>query len=372
VNLDAIVSANTRFGFKLFACLTEEDAGRNLFISPVSISIALTLVCNGACGRTRTALARTLELEGMGLDEINQACTALMDALQSADPQVQLVIANALWAAEGVPFKLAFLHLLRDAHDVQIEEVDFADPATLALINDWVRKHTEGKITSILRRLDPDALLVLVNAIYFKGAWTTPFNEENTADGPFTLPDGSCRTLPMMAQSGSYSTYRGKGFQAVRLPYGDRRTAMYFFLPDRASSLDRFQKHLTAENWNAWMSRFRQMEGSIVLPRFKLEYEKALNGTLAALGMSIAFGPGADFSAMSDSPAYISKVIHKAFVEVSEEGTEAAAATAVVMAKAIMMPQETFRLVVDRPFFCAIQDDRTGALLFMGSIVEPG
>jgi serpin B len=175
----------------------------------------------------------------------------------------------------------------------------------------------------------------------------------------------------MMSQSGSYRVYRGSDFQAVRLPYGEKRTAMYVFLPDRSSSLDEFQKRLTAENWNEWMSRFHHMEGSIVLPRFRLEYEKQLNETLMALGMGIAFGRGADFSAMCDTPAYISEVVHKTFVEVNEEGTEAAAATAVVMVRSMLMPQETFRMVVDRPFFCAIRDERTGALLFMGSVVEP-
>jgi serpin B len=371
MNLDTIVSANTRFGFKLFAQLAREDAGKNLFISPASVSIALTLVYNGASGRTKAALAQTLELEEMDLDEINQASGALMEALQRADPQVRLAIANALWTAEDVPFRPAFIRHLQDAYDAEIAEVDFSDPTTLALINNWVREQTAGKIKSILSKLDPLALLVLVNAIYFKGKWTRPLDEENTRDGPFTLLDGSRKTLPMMSQSGSYQFYRGRGFQAVRLPYGEKRTAMYVFLPDHSSSLDEFQKRLTAENWHVWMSRFRRMEGSIVLPRFKLEYGKKLNGTLAALGMGIAFGSRADFSAMCDMPSYISKVIHKTFVEVNEEGTEAAAATVVTMAKAVMMPQETFRMVVDRPFFCAIRDDRTGALLFMGSIVEP-
>ena len=372
MNLEPIVSANTRFGFKLFAQLAREDAGKNLFISPASVSLALTLVYNGASGRTEAALARTLELEGMGLDEVNQASGALMKALQRTDPQVRLAIANALWAAKAVPFKPAFTRDLQDAYDAKIAEVDFSDPTTLVLINDWVKKQTEGKIKSILSKLDPLSLLVLVNAIYFKGKWTRPFDEDNTRDGPFTLLDGSRKTVQMMSQSGSYHVCRDRGFQAVRLPYGDKRTAMTIFLPDRRSSLDAFRTRLTPDNWNVWMSRFRRMEGSIVLPRFKLEYEQNLNRTLAALGMGIALGSGANFSAMCDTPAYISKVIHKTFVEVNEEGTEAAAATAVVMMKAAMMPQKTFRMVVDRPFFCAIRDDHTGALLFMGSIVDPG
>lgn len=372
MNLDAIVSANTRFGFKLFAQLAKEDAGKNVFVSPASVSIALAMVLNGADGRTKAALARTLELEGMSLDEINQTSGALMEALQGADPQVRLAVANAFWSAEDVPFRPAFMRHLRDAYDAEIATVDFSDPATLRLINDWVRDKTEGKIESILSKLDPLALLVLVNAIYFKGKWTKPFDEENTRDGPFTLLDGNRKTLPMMSQSGSYWFHRRRGFQAARLPYGDKRVAMYVFLPDRNSSLEDFQERLTAENWNVWMSGFRQTEGSIVLPRFRIQYEKVLNSTLAALGMGIAFGTGADFSAMCDTPSYISKVIHKTFVEVNEEGTEAAAATAVAMAKAVMMPQETFRMVVDRPFFCAIRDDGTGRLLFVGSIVAPG
>jgi serine protease inhibitor len=349
MDFDPIVTANTRFGFKLFAQLTREDQGKNLFISPASIAIALTMVTNGASGGTQAAMKGTLELEGLSLDEVNRGSAALMAALQTADLQVQLAIANALWAAQGVAFKAAFIQRLQDAYAAQLA----------------------GKIASILNDLDPLALLVLVNAITFKGKWTRPFDEQDTQDGPFTLLDGSRKTLPMMSQSGSYAFCRGRDFQAVRLPYGEKRTAMYVFLPDRGSSLEAFQRQLTAENWDLWMSRFRRMEGSIVLPRFKLEYKKELSGTLAALGMGIAFGRGADFSTISDETAFISQVIHKTFVEVNEEGTEAAAATAVVVSRAIMMPLDTFHMVVDRPFFCAIRDDRTGALLFMGSIVDP-
>jgi serpin B len=371
VVVDPIVSANTGFGFKLFAELADQAPGKNLFISPASIFIALSMVTNGASGRTREALAETLELEGLSLDEINKGSAALMEALRSADPQVQLAIANALWAAQGVAFKAAFMHDLQDAYAAQVAAVDFSDPATLGQINDWVKGQTRGKIPSILNRLDPLALLVLVNAIAFKGKWTTPFNEENTRDGPFTLLNGGRKTVPMMSQSGSYAVIRERGFQAVRLPYGEKRTAMYLFLPDRGSGLKAFQRQLTAGNWNRWIPCFRRMEGSLVLPRFRLEYEKELSGTLAALGMGIAFGAGADFSAMCDAPAFISKVIHKTFVEVTEEGTEAAAATAVVVSKSMMMPPERFRMVVDRPFFCTIRDERTGTLLFMGLVVDP-
>lgn len=371
MSLDKVVSANTRFGFELFAELAREDAGKNVFISPASVSIALTMLYNGAVGETREAMANTLALQGMSLEEINRANAALMEALRGADPEVRLAIANSLWAAADAAFRSSFVQRNRAFYDAEVRAVDFDDPATLAQINGWVKEKTEGKIEEILSRLDPLTLLVLINAIYFKGKWVEPFDEERTEERPFTLLDGSQKQHPMMSRFGSYRYYRGEGFQAVRLPYGQGRVSMYVFLPDRGVGLEAFQRRLTAENWDGWMARFREMEGRVVLPRFKLSYGKTLNEALQVLGMGIAFEGRADFSDMCAERAWISLVIHKTFVEVNEEGTEAAAATAVMMVMAVMAPQETFEMIVDRPFFCAIRDDETGALLFMGAIVDP-
>jgi serine protease inhibitor len=218
--------------------------------------------------------------------------------------------------------------------------------------------------------------MFLINAIYFKGNWAKQFDRRRTRDLPFTLPDGSQKQRPLMAQSGRFDYYAGQQFQAVSLPYGAGRASMYIFLPEQRSSLRAFRRELSHKSWDAWMRHFRQTEGMLALPRFKIQYEATLNDALKALGMAIAFdGRRADFGGMfadGKPNASIDEVKHKTFVEVNEEGTEAAAVTSIGMMRTSMMPQRSFNMVVDRPFFCAIRDNQTGALLFMGSIVDPG
>jgi serpin B len=378
-NIKKVVVANTRFGFKLFAEVAKQDAGKNVFISPSSIAFALAVTYNGASGETRRAMTETLELHGMSLDEVNRANAKLREMLTSLDPQVKLAIANSLWLKHGETFKPEFVQRGRDFYDAEVSNFGNQDAP---VINGWVSNKTLGKITKLVTDSDvSSAILMLINAIYFKGNWTAPFDRAQTREGDFTLLDGRRKKLPMMSKSGgyrlqdgvfkatSYPYYQGKGFQAVSLPYGSERVSMYIFLPDKESSLAGFQKQLTAKNWDDWMSRFHTTRGSIVLPRFKLDYEIKLNETLESLGMGVAFGPRAEFGEMTPPPAFISKVIHKTFVEVNEEGAEAAATTAVMVLGG--PPVESFTMIIDRPFFCAIRDNETGTLLFMGSIVDP-
>jgi len=242
-----------------------------------------------------------------------------------------------------------------------------------------VEKKTENKITKLVKQqdLNKDTLLILINAIYFKGKWETPFKKSATRDREFTLVGGSKKKCPMMSRSDEFPYFSGAGFQAVSLPYTGDRLRMAVFLPDEKSTLKEFLKSVTATNWKAWLSRFRDRDGSIVLPRFKMEFEAELNDPLSRMGMAVAFNRRrADFRNMCvlkpGENAYISKVRHKSFVEVNEEGTEAAAATAVVMMKlTASMPQKPFRMVVDRPFFFVIYDSETRAILFMGSVTDP-
>jgi serine protease inhibitor len=371
---EKIVAANTRFGFRLFAEVARQDSGKNVLISPVSVAFALSMAYNGASGETRQAMAASLELQGMSLEEINEGNAILRETLENAGPQVQLAIANSLWARKGIAIKKDFIRRSEGFYAVEVREIDPADPGAAPVINSWVSEKTRGKIDRIVERLAPDMSLLLINAIYFKGNWARPFDDAKTEKRAFTLPDGSQKQHPMMSQRGRYRYYRADDFQAVRLPYSQGRMSMYIFLPSRDSSLTEFQRNLTAESWEAWMTRFRSMEGQIILPRFKLEYEKTLNEALGALGMTVAFDRArADFEDLCPTPprVWIDEVKHKTFAEVNEEGTEAAAVTAVGFAMASLVVQQPFRMIVDRPFFCAIRDDETGAVLFMGSIVEP-
>jgi len=364
---DRLVAANTKFGFKLFSEIAKQDAGKNVFISPFSVAAALAMTYNGACGKTQQAMAHALELQEMSLDEINQANAALRQILEGLDPQVRLAIANSLWLKHGETLKPEFVQRGRSFYDAEVANFGSADAP---VINGWVSRKTQDKIKELVT--DPEvalAFLMLINAVYFKGNWTAQFDKAQTQEGEFTLLNGSRKKHPMMSQSGSYRYCRGKGFQAISLPYGNEKISMYIFLPNQDSSLDEFQKSLTAENWEGWMPRFHGMQGNVVLPRLKVEYAVELNDALKALGMGIAFDVRADFAEMTPPPAFISKVKHKTFLQVNEEGAEAAAATVVEMAKS--WPPQTFSIIVDRPFFCAIRDNGTGTLLFMGSIVDP-
>jgi serpin B len=367
------VDANTKFGFKLFSEILKQDSKKNVFVSPTSIAIALAMTYNGASASTQQAMAKALELQGMSLQDVNQANNALKASLEKADPDVQFSIANSLWAKQGIPFKPEFLQRNQQFYGAKITELDFTEPDAPSIINSWVKENTRNKIDQIVQQIDPADVLFLINAIYFKGNWTHKFDKSQTAERPFYLPDGTQKQQPMMSQSGKYRYYENETFQAVSLPYGKERLSLYVFLPRKNTSLDAFQQQLAIENWQQWMSQFKMRNGSIQLPRFKLEYDIQLNTALKSLGMEEAFDDSrANFSNMTSASVKIDEVKHKTFVEVNEEGTEAAAATSVrATLTSARMPEAPFQMVVDRPFFCAIRDNQTGTVLFMGSIREP-
>jgi len=367
-----LAAANNDFGFRLLEQLVKQEPDKNVFVSPSSIALALTMTYNGAEGATKQAMAETLGIKETSLREVNEANARLLAALESVDPQVELAIANSLWAREDIVFKPDFIQRSRDFYGAQVTSLDFTALDALSTINGWVKRKTKEKIDEIVKPQDLDILtvLILINAIYFKGLWRLQFDKGKTKEGVFTLLDGRRKRHPMMSQSGLYEYYEGQNLQAVSLPYGEGRISMYIFLPDKSTSLSEFQKNLNTKNWEEWMHLFREMEGDVVLPRFRLEYEAELNDALASLSMGVAFDKyNANFQGMCVEPTYISAVRHKTFLEVNEEGTEAAAVTAVVMKLRAVVRR--FSMIVDRPFFCAIRDNKTGAVLFMGYIMEP-
>lgn len=363
----------TAFACNLFVHLAEAAPQRNTFISPASIALALAMVYNGACGDTRRAIARTLELDESDTDDLNEANAALQQQLSQLDSHIQIAIANALWVSDTFQLDCGFVHTVEHEYQAAVQTLDFAHQPVAQIVNDWVAAHTAGKITRLIDQLDRDTLLLLVNAIYFKGQWTEPFNRQLTQDGPFTLPGERQIQVPMMAQRSKYRYYEDRAFQAVALPYGGGRVCMYIVLPRPDVSLERFIHQLNGKDWERWMTHFSNTEGRLVLPRFRIAYEVKLNNTLKDMGMGIAFDRRADFSAMAGDGAHlhIDEVRHKSFIEVNEEGTEAAAVTSVSMMRASFAPQKLFSMVVDRPFFCAIRDERSGTMLFMGAIVDP-
>jgi serpin B len=367
---DGLVQANTQFGFKLFRELTRTQGGKNVFISPASAAFALDLAYNGAAGATKQAMAHTLELDGMSLADVNRANAALRASLEKPSPHVQIMIANALWANKGITFDPAFRQRAHDFYGADATTLNMHDPSAPKTINGWVSRKTQDKIKNLVNLNDlQSATAVLTDAAYFKGAWKVAFDRAKTAPRPFALTGGQHKTVPMMFQQGRLLYLQDDKVQAINLPYGDGSLSMLVFLPTPRSSLPAFLSSLTTENWARWMGQFRDTKLSgLYLPRFKVEYGASLKPALCALGMAPAFGRGADFTPMGLRGDVIGDVKHKAVMEVNEEGTEAAAATAIVMTRALARDPV---MVVDRPFFCAIRDNRTGTILFMGAIEAP-
>lgn len=370
-----LVDGNTAFGFMIWQVLLDKEEHHNILISPASISTALAMTANGADGATFREIMETLRLPGMDLEELNAAFADLQSVLRNSDPEVELNVANSLWARQGVSLNEQFLQRNRDYYAAVFDTLDFEKPAAVSTINRWVEQQTGGKIKKIIEDpIDPLTFLFLINALYFNGAWSDEFDPQNTREIPFTLSDGTRKDHPVMFREGAYRYFQGNDFEAIRLPYGkNRRVGMTVFLPAADSSLVEFQRQLTPENWAGWQLSFSEMDGKVGLPRFQFEYEVSLKEILRTMGMECAFEPRrADFSRMiSAMPGpYISEVKHKTYVDVDEKGTEAAAVTSVEFRCTSARP-DRFSMIIDRPFFFAITDEKTGAILFLGSVNNP-
>ncbi|MGF1519241.1 MAG: serpin family protein [Nodosilinea sp.] len=373
VNSD-LTQAHLDFGFALFDQLRQASPDENVLVSPTSVALALAMAYNGAGGETQTAIANALKLHGLDIDQINQGNQALTQYLTQLDPEVALEIANSLWVNQDLPVRADYIAQMQASYAAEVAALEFGTPAATDRINNWVKEHTRDRIPTIVDELPPDQLLVLVNAVYFKGAWSEAFEPEQTRDRSFTLANGETIQHPLMAQQGDYLYLETDQFQAVSLPYGNESLSFEVILPAQGTDLTELSAQLTPENWQGWMGDLRSRPGEIQLPKFQFDYEADLIPALQALGMGIAFEPGqADFSGLSEVEAFINQVRHKTFIEVNEAGTEAAAATAIgIMPTSLPMPPEDpFEMVVDRPFVAAIRDRNTGALLFVGAIVDP-
>jgi serpin B len=371
--LDRTARADNAFGFKLLAETRKAAPGGNVFQSPVGMALALAMAGNGARGQTLQQIAATLQLPGVAPEEWNAGNKLLLDHLLGLDPKIKLEIANSLWTQTGADIKPDFIASGRMSYRAEVAAVDFASPGTAKRIDDWVSQNTHGKITTMFDPpLPRDLRLVVLDAIYFKGAWETPFDKKLTRDQPFNLRGGQTAQHPRMSRKERMNYLENTGFQAVALPYGSRQASLYVFLP--RENLDRFVQDLTPENWGTWMAQFRLREGTLELPRFKLENKYVLNGELKALGMPRAFGSEAEFSGIStDTRLCISQVLQKTFVEVNEEGTEAAAASGISIrpSLALRSPPPPFTMIVDRPFYMAIVENQSGTILFHGAIEDP-
>lgn len=367
----AVIGASNRFAFGLLRGVVDRDTASNVFLSPLSASMALGMTMNGARGETFTGMRSALGFGAMETREINASYRSLLDLLLGLDRSVDLRIANSIWVRQGFPLHEAFVASSREYFDARVSALDFSDPGAPKVINAWVERGTNGKIKEIVEQIDPDVMLYLINAVYFKGSWTARFDRARTHDASFRRADGSEQRVRMMhLPQGKVRSLWTPEAQIVDLPYGRGAFSMTVVLPAHGRSLEGLLASVDAEKWNTWMGQLREGELDVFLPRFRLEYEQLLNKTLQSLGMERAFAPGlADFSGMSPAGAglYISKVKQKTYVDVNEEGTEAAAVTSVEM-RVVSAPPS---FVANRPFLVAIRERLSGTILFLGLIGAP-
>ncbi len=369
-----LAEADNQFGLKLFRAVSETEPGENVFISPLSVSMALGMTLNGARGETRAAMEETLELSGLSQEEINTAYRSLIDLLRGLDPRVTFTIANSIWYRQNFDVRQAFIETSKEYFDAEVAALDFGSPEALDAINGWVSENTQGKIDRIVQDIPPNVVMYLINAIYFKGTWQYQFDEEKTRQASFTRPDGSEVTVDMMTlEEPTLAYYRDEQVTAVELPYGDSLYAMTILLPNRDGNVDFLAAHPDADRWSEITSGLRSRElSALEMPRFTLEYKKELNDVLKALGMEIAFDKRrANFGGINETLArklYIDEVMHKTFIEVDEAGTEAAAATSVSIGFTSVGPP-TVR--IDRPFVFVIREHHSGTILFIGKLTDP-
>ena len=372
-DVQSVAKSNNRFAVELYGRLREKDG--NLFFSPYSIETALAMTYAGARGETAEQMAKTLHYD-LPNDREHAAFGALIKQINSPGEKrgYQLSTANALWTQKDYPFAADFLKLTKDNYGAEAKEVDFngATEQARKTINAWVEKQTQEKIKDLLPKgsLTVNTRLVLTNAIYFKGDWASQFKKDRTKNETFRAGDKKI-DAPFMSQKQKFGYAEDDALQVLEMPYVGKELSMVVLLPKKADGLADLEKALTADKLAAWFGRLRERETEVTLPKFKTTVEFELSDTLAKMGMPVAFTARADFSGMNGGKGSlsISKVIHKAFVDVNEEGTEAAAATGVVVEPKAAKVNPVFR--ADHPFVFLVRDKRSDSILFLGRIVDP-
>jgi serine protease inhibitor len=368
-----IIEADNIFGLKVFRYLNENtDPEVNLFISPTSISLALAMVYNGAAGETKTAMEEAMQVAGLTTDEINETYQSLMNGLVTLDPEVTLTIANSIWHHNTFEVSQPFIDVNTNFYNAMVTPLDFGNPSSVEIINTWVSDQTNHKITEILQSIPDYAVMYLINAIYFKGTWKYQFNEDYTYDRNFYPEAGNTGMKPFMHQTADAMVKSNNLFKGLILPYGNDLFNMVILVPEDGKVVADICADLTVENWNTWMEEFSLSENlKIHLPKFKFEYEETLKKVLTELGMGIAFSDNADFTGINPAGnLLITEVKHKSFVEVNEEGTEAAAVTSVEVGVTSVGPPVN-EFVADRSFIFAITEKSTNAIIFIGKLNMP-
>lgn len=357
------------FAFELLRKTIENNDDENVFLSPMSVSIALGMALNGAENETETQIASVLQLRDMTYAEINEYYKIMQSNLPNVDPKVKLSIANAVWYDMQFDVKQSFLDVNAENFDAYIKMLNFKSPASLDTINSWCSRKTNKLIPTILDEIPAEAVMYLTNAIYFKGLWSKKFDKKNTREAEFRNQSNQNVRVNMMSLKDTFMYYEDETAQYLTMPYGGKAFSMTVMLPVEGKSTDSLLVGFDATKWQNIQTGMTGREVQVFMPRLKVENKFKLKETLEDMGMPVAFTPMANFSGISDTPVMISDVIHKTYVTVDEEGTEAAAVTAVQFEYTSIPEYKLFN--VNRPFVFIISEKSTGVILFAGKIGNP-
>lgn len=370
-NQIALIESENSFAFDIFEKTYQNAASsKNIIVSPLSISYALSMTLNGATGATREAMLEALRVNGITPEIINSSYKSLSEALLSVDKRVNISIANSVWTENNFVVKKPFTDILTKYYSAEARSFDIDDPLVPKQINTWIEGKTNGLIKDMVDKLNDNTVMLLINAIYFKGIWNSKFDKANTVSRSFYKSDGTTIEVPMMKQKADFKVYSGVNFVLAEFPYGQGNFVMDVFLPNENNGLNSVASSLTDDNFRKWIAGLAKRETDLSFPRFKNSYKKELKSILSDMGMGLAFTDGADFSNISDRNLLINDVTHQAFIETNEEGTEAAAAT-IVDIGVTSMPPAPFILNIDHPFIYIIRETTTNTILFMGKVADP-
>ncbi len=366
-----VISTNNQFGLELLKEVNARAEEANWMISPASVSIALGMAYNGAESTTMDAFEQVLNYEGLTRQEVNEITEELIAVLVANSEGNLLEIANSLWYRNGFPVKEDFINLNKNYYGAEVKELDFAQAGAVKTINDWVSAKTHGKIDKIIEKLEPEMMMVLINAIYFNCVWETKFDKDDTHQGPFYTESGSSfGQVDLMTVKSSFDVAFTEAYSAVEMPYKKGKYSMYLFLPADGQTVDGLIDMLDGREWEDWLEGFSEREEfTVTMPKFKFEFERSLKEDLMTMGLEVAFSDDADFSGISDIDLLIGDVIHKTYIDVNEEGTEAAAVTGIIFELTSVGPAN--QIVFDRPFLFAITENSSNSILFMGKLSEP-
>jgi len=372
---EKVIDGNNTLGLNIFKELCMEDKGENIFMSPISISTALTMTYNGAKDNTKAEMESVLGYTGLDTNLVNESYKTLINHLENVDKDVKLSIGNSIWVREGEDINKEFININKDIFDAEVDNLDFSKGSSVDKINNWISKSTNGKITDMIKGpISNDVIMYLINAIYFKGQWQDPFDAYSNSTENFTTSEGEKISSEFMNKFIDDKTFYGEGeeFKAIKLPYDNGKISMYMMLPDENKDIDEFIKDLDLNKWNDIKASFgeEKQAGNVSIPKFEIEYgTKELNDSLINLGMEEAFTNRANFTGIGDE-LYISRVLHQAKIEVNEKGSEASAGTVVEMmaSGAKLIEEDIKEFKADRPFLFIIADEESENILFMGKL----